>query len=190
MAVGWYIGDYNGVYTQIMSVAMDPDSENVDEMILTQMELIKEPQRRFNIHFQLGVACALTTVLINCLSVTYLIGTGRWVKEVCDAYGLDLNYDIESTKLKRKTFPWSIAGVASILMIVAFGAAADPGTLRETTAQWVKPHMIVSIVGTILIVWAILAQSRNLRRNANIINQVVAEVQRERQARGLPVEGV
>lgn len=190
MGVGWWIGDYNGVFAEIESrppvSAMTSVERDAEEE--AKFAMIDEPQRRFVLHFQLGLATALATVLINSLSVTYLIGTGRWIKEVCETYGLNSKYVVESTRLKRISFPMSIAGVMTILAIVAFGAAADPATLGESTAQWVTPHMIVAMVGTCIIIGSIMLQAMNLQRNAEIINEVVAEVQRERLARGLPVE--
>lgn len=188
MGVGWWIGDYNGQYAQIMATDSDVTDPNHDQQVLADLKEIAEPQRRFAIHFQLGLASSLAVVLINSLSVTYLIGTSRWVKEVCEAYGLDDGFHEQSSQLKRKTFPWSIMGVLSILAIVALGAAADPGTLRATTGQWVKPHLVIAVMGTCLIVYAIFVQGVNLQRNADIINRVVDEVRRERQRRGLPVE--
>ena len=94
----------------------------------------------------------------------------------------------KSTKLKRSTFPWSIMGVLAILAIVAFGAAADPGTLRPTTANWVTPHMIVAMIGSCVILIAILLQATNLHENSQVITEVVEDVRKERQLRGLPVD--
>ncbi len=185
MGVGWWIGDYNGVHTKLAQGA-DPTASNDEQIAYWQP--LDEPQSRFRTHFQLGLASALAVVLINSLSVTYLIGTSRWVKEVCDAYGLDNEYVARSTKLKRATFPWSIMGVFSILAIVAFGAAADPGTLRPTTANWVTPHMIVAMLGSCVILIAILLQATNLHQNSQVIAEVVADVRKERQSRGLPVD--
>jgi hypothetical protein len=191
MGFGWWIGDYNGVFSRVTRGAQSVSAQSADdneEQLLLQLALLKEPQRRFTTHFQLGLASALATVLINSLSVTYLIGTSRWVKEVCEAYELDGKFIAQSAELKRSTFPWSVAGVFAILAIVAFGAASDPGTLGESTAKWVTPHMIAAMVGSSVIVFAICFQAMNLHRNAQIIEEVVGEVQRERVARGLPVE--
>lgn len=188
MAVGWWIGDYNGLCAQVATTPPPSTPEDVDRYLEEAEAILSEPRRRFNIHFQMGLASSLTVVLINSLSVTYLIGTSRWVKEVCEAYGLKEAYHEESARLKRKTFPWSIIGVAAILAIVAFGAAADPGTGRAGTANWVNPHMLTAIMGTCCIVWAIVVQGTNLHRNAAIIEQVAEQVKKERLARGLPVE--
>lgn len=186
MGFGWWIGDYNGVFSQIASSTEAGVSS--DEQLVRELARLEEPQRRFKVHFQLGLATSLAVVLINCLSVTYLIGTSRWVKEVCEAYELDPKHVAESTKLKRSTFPWSLAGVLSILVIVAFGAASDPGTLRDSTAAWVTPHLFAAMLGAAVIIVAIFVQAMNLHQNAQIIEEVVGDVQRERVARGLPVE--
>ena len=53
----------------------------------------------------------------------------------------------QSTRLKREAFPFAMLGIAAVLTISALGAAADPGTLRETTASWVRPHYWAGIIG-------------------------------------------
>lgn len=187
MSVGWWIGDYNGVYAEIAQSQSSPDFAD-EEKLAADLAKLEEPQRRFKMHFQLGLASSLAVVLINSLSVTYLIGTSRWVKEVCEAYELEPAYIDRSNKLKRSTFPWSIFGVFAILTIIAFGAASDPGTLNPNTGKWVTTHLIVAMVGSGIIVFAIIVQAMNLHQNAAIIEEVVEEVKRERVARGLPVE--
>ena len=188
MGVGWWIGDYNGVYSNIRASAQSVSGLEHELQLQQDLAKLAEPQRRVKIHFQLGLATSLAVVLINSLSVTYLIGTSRWVKEVCDAYELDPKFVNESTKIKRTTFPWSIGGVFSIIAIIAMGAAADPGTLRATTGNWVTPHLITALVGACIIVFAIFNQAVNLHRNSQIIEEVVQEVSREWTERGLPVE--
>lgn len=189
MGVGWWIGDYNGVCASI--IANERTLERDEERLRNDLAKLDEPQRRFQMHFQLGLATSLAVVLINSLSVTYLIGTSRWVKEVCDAYELGDRFVRDSAKLKRKTFPWSIGGVFAVLAIIAMGAASDPGAtgkLSLSAAKWVTPHLITAVIGTCVIVFAIFQQAINLHRNSEIINELVEEVKRERTARGLPVE--
>lgn len=193
MAAGWWIGDYNGAYRQVLvnqtAVVRSPSKTNPRQAVAPDLSLLEEPQRRFRIHFQLGLATALATVLINSLSVTYLIGTSRWVKEVTEVYGLEAAFAQRSTQLKSHAFPWALAGVLAILAVTALGAAADPGTLGATTADWVVPHAVAALLGASVIVWAILVQAYDLHRNALIIDEVVEQVRRERLARGLEVEG-
>jgi hypothetical protein len=187
IGVGLWIGDYNGTFAAVKAQRAE-SVDNSEAAVLADLQLIEEPQRRFKYHFQLGLASALTTVLINSLSVTYLIGTSRWVKEVCEAYELPAEFINRSNQLKRQTFPWSMIGILSILTIVALGAASDPGTLRATTADWVPWHSMAAVAGACLILAAIIVQAFNLHQNAKIIDELVDEVRRERLARGLDVE--
>ncbi len=193
MGAGWWIGDYNGAFREVIvnQTAADRSASKSDQQqrLLANLSTIEEPQRRFNVHFQLGLATALATVLINSLSVTYLIGTSRWVKEVTDVYGLDSRFAHSSTQIKRHSFPWALAGVAAIITVTALGAAADPGTLSLTTSDWVLSHATAAMLGASLIVWAILVQAYDIHRNSLVIDQVVEEVRLERLARGLDVEG-
>ena len=193
MGAGWWIGDYNGAYQEVIAnqtAAVRSDSKNDQQQrLLANLSTIEEPQRRFKVHFQLGLAAALATVLINSLSMTYLMGTSRWVKEVTEAYGLDSRFAHSSTQLKRHSFLWALAGVTAIITVTALGAAADPGTLSETTAAWVLPHATAAMLGASLIVWTILVQTYDLHRNSLVIDQVVEEVRLERLTRGLDVEG-
>lgn len=196
MCLGWWIGDYNGPYQELRALqgeardvtAGELASETRESNVNQQLDKLEVPRRRFKWHFMAALATALATVLTNSISITYLIGTCRWISEVCDAYGLDQGLVRKSTLLKRHTFPWSLAGMLAVLTIVALGAASDPGTLRATTGQWVLPHFYAAMVGGCVIVWAFFVQGVNLHRNAEIIESVVAEVRREREARGLDVE--
>src|SRR5688572_14916463 len=58
------------------------------------------------VHIYLGLLTALLTLLVHCLIFTYLLGTGRWVKEVGLAYALpDEVLPRLTRELKRVTFP-------------------------------------------------------------------------------------
>ena len=41
------------------------------------------------VHRLSGVFSGLTVVLVNSMTVTYFIGTGRWCREVAETYSLD-----------------------------------------------------------------------------------------------------
>ena len=78
------------------------------------------------LHMLLGQAAALVAVLVNSITITYFIGTSRWCKEVCETYRLPAELAERSTRLKRSTFPWALAGILAVIVIVGLGAAADP----------------------------------------------------------------
>jgi hypothetical protein len=143
-------------------------------------------RRRFQPHVWLGIASALVTVLVNCISVTYFIGTSRWCREVVDAYGLDESLALRSKRLKRRSFPFALLGMLTTVGIVALGAASDPGASLASPASWVMPHVLAALLGTSAIAAAFYFQVRSLSDNLDLINEIMGEAERVRK---LPLEG-
>ena len=136
-------------------------------------------------HKLLGIAAAVVTVLVNSIVVTYFIGTSRWCQEVADTYQLPLEFAQRSRRIKRRTFPWSLAGILTMLAIIGCGAAADPLSLLASSEQWVTVHLVVAITGIALIGLAYARQAGGLRENVQLIGQIMEEVGRAREARNL-----
>lgn len=136
-------------------------------------------------HRLLGILAALVGVLVQCIAVTYFIGTARWCKEVVEAYSFDPEYVRRSAKIKSRCFPWSLLGIITIVVIVTFGAAADPATLRSTTARWVVPHFWAAMLGTGLVVYCLYQQAVRIQTNNGLVNEITEAVRVEREKRGL-----
>ncbi len=133
-----------------------------------------------------GIAATLVALLVNCLSVTYFIGTGRWCKEVCETYKLDAEFFNRSNRLKKKTFPWSLAGIILLLAIITTGPACDPlARLTGGSEFWVAPHRWVSLIATGLMGVAFLRQIVYIRNHYQVIESILEEVRLVRQERGL-----
>jgi hypothetical protein len=142
------------------------------------------------VHRLTGVAAALMVVFVESVIVTYFIGTSRWCREVVETYKFDPAAIRRSNRLKRKTFPWALLGMLTVVGVIALGAAADPATGRPNTESWADWHLIGAILGIMLIAWTYIVAWRNILANHAIIEQLVAEVARVRRQRGLePLEG-
>jgi hypothetical protein len=168
--LGIYIGD-------LQSVAASPPSVAIDQATLD----------RAAAHRLAGVAAALIGILINSIAATYFIGTSRWCKEVAERYSLDRQLLGRCQALKRRTFPWAVSSMLVIVGIAALGAAADPGTGMENTAQWVLPHFVVGVAGIAFVALAFFAQATNIRAQYDVINEIVVQVRKIRIERGLEV---
>ena len=140
------------------------------------------------VHRLSGVFAALMVVLVNSMAVTYFIGTGRWCREVAETYGLDAALVDRSRRLKRSAFPLALLGMLAVVGIVALGGAADPATGRPGSADWVTPHLVGGLGLAAFIAWCFQAQVPKIRRQQELIDDVMAAVRRERAARGLDVE--
>jgi hypothetical protein len=137
------------------------------------------------IHRLTGIAAALAVVFVESVVVTYFIGTSRWCKEVVETYELDRAAVAESNRLKRRTFPWALAGMLAVVGIIALGGAADPATGRPNTRAWAQWHLSGAVAGILLIAWTYVVAWNNIFANHAIIERLVAEVGRIRHERRL-----
>ena len=168
--LGVYIGDLHDV--------LEPD---------TPTSVRAATIERASLHRQIGVAAAIVVILANSLAVTYFIGTSRWCKEVVASYSLDADLLRRSVALKRRTFPWAVSSMLVIVGVVALGAAADPGTGMRDTADWVLPHFLGSLAALAFLVLSFFVQGSNIRAHYEVINEIMVEVRRVREVRGLAV---
>jgi hypothetical protein len=129
-------------------------------------------------HRMIGVAAALFVVLVESIGVTYFIGTSRWCKEVTETYRLPPADLAASTRLKRRTFPWCVLGMLTVVGVSALGAASDPGTLRAGTAWWTDIHLAAAFGGLCLIGWTYYRAWLNIADNQQVIERIVAQVRR------------
>lgn len=141
------------------------------------------------VHRLSGVFAALLVVLVNSMAVTYFIGTGRWCREVVEAYGLAPAFVERSRGLKRRAFPFAVLGMLAVVAIVALGGAADPASGRPGTQDWVTPHLVGGLALVAAIAWLFQAQGPTIRRQQQLIEEVLCEVRAVRKARGLDVDG-
>lgn len=137
------------------------------------------------VHMLAGTATALAVVFVHSIVITYVIGTSRWCKEVTDTYRLAPAALRQSTQLKRKTFPWSILGMLTVIGVAALGAASDPGTGGRHTAAWASVHLAAALAGMALIGWTYFQAWLNIVANQAVIRQIVDAVQTIRAERGL-----
>lgn len=137
------------------------------------------------VHRLTGIAAALAVVFVENVIVTYFIGTSRWCKEVVETYRLDPAAVQASNRLKRRTFPWALAGMLAVVAVIALGGAADPATGRPNTQSWADWHLTGALAAILLIGWTYVVAWNNILANHAIIEQLVAEVARIRRQRGL-----
>jgi hypothetical protein len=139
------------------------------------------------VHRLTGMAAALAVVLVDSIVVTYFIGTSRWCKEVVETYKLEPELLQRSVILKRRTFPWALLSMLVVVAVGALGAAADPMSGRIGTEQWVNIHLIGALAGLAFIAVSFYLQAQNIAAHHVVIDDIVTEVRRIRESRGLEV---
>jgi len=132
-------------------------------------------------HFVLGLFTALAVLLTHCLAITYFLGTGRWVKEVCIEYRLpEERWPRQTREIKRKNTPRAILA----MLVTIATAAAGAGRQNFDWPAWIH----AALAGTALVVNAMawVVEYRNMRTNIRILDEVYAETDRMRAELGLP----
>ena len=170
-------------------VAASSQLDQARQEALAASDGFQTPRARMTLHMMLGSAAALVTVLVNSITITYFIGTSRWCKEVCETYRLEPGLAERATRLKRSTFPWALAGILAVILMIGLGAAADPSGANWTlSAQFVLPHYLSAMIGLIVVIAAFGVQISRIAENYGVIEEIVSEVQRIRAEKNLPIE--
>jgi hypothetical protein len=142
------------------------------------------PRGRMTLHMLLGSAASLMAILVNSITITYFVGTSRWCKEVCETYGIEGALAAQSAQLKRSTFPWSLAGVLTVIAIVALGAAADASGANHLRARsFVTPHYLAAMGGIVIVSLSFWVQVQRIAENYALIERILAEVKIRREGR-------
>jgi hypothetical protein len=199
--LGLRTGDYNGQFSEYRRIGQPlvqrraalrdqrprpvEEIKRIDEQLATEHAKLQPLEQQAIIHMMFGVAAALVAVLVNSICITYFVGTGRWIREVVEAYRFPQQLVQESTVTKRRAFPWAMGGMLTAVGIIALGAAAHPGTIREGTAAWVTPHLIGALAGTAFIALAYFMQAGRIAENYALIQRITDRVHDVRVEKGL-----
>lgn len=174
---------------RLARISTAPELAAAKEKLAAADAAFQKPRSWMTIHMLLGSAAALLAVLVNSITITYFVGTSRWCKEVCETYGIRGELAERSTRLKRSTFPWALAGILAIIVVVGLGAAADPsGANFQRSSAFVMPHYVGAMLGLVVVMVAFGVQISRIAENYAVIQQILAEVGRIRAEKGLPTE--
>ena len=146
---------------------------------------LKRARQAGSLHIILGIISVVLVVLVCSIAVTYFIGTGRWCREVTEAYRMEPAILAESQSLKRGSFPWAVGGMLTALGISALGAASDPATGMEGTARWVTPHLFAALAGICLIGYCLYSLWASIVQNHHLVGRIMNEVRTRRAKAGL-----
>lgn len=149
-------------------------------------------QSKIGYHMLLGMGTLTFATLVHAISLTYFMGTGRWIEETSEAYSLGDEFHRQNQQMKYRMLPGLTACILLLITTGALGAVADPatpisldGVLGMTSSQI---HFFVSIT-TVLVNLAVnFTQYMAIAENSQVVERVLQEVKKIRAERGLPVE--
>ncbi|MCA9083783.1 MAG: hypothetical protein KDA81_06995 [Planctomycetaceae bacterium] len=148
-------------------------------------------QRQISTHMLTGLAALTFATLVHAISFTYFMGTGRWIEETSKAYSLPESYFERNQKLKYGMLPGVTISMILLITTGALGAVADPatpmsldGTMGLTGAQI---HLTVAALTVLVNLVTNFTQYIAIAGNSRVVDDVLADVHRIREERGLPV---
>jgi len=182
LGVGLSLGELQPQLDRLHDLNASGDESAEIQEEITALEGTK---RWANIHRLLGIGTGMMVMLVNCIAVTYFVGTTRWCREVIEAYQLDTTLWGKSASMKRRTFFWAVVGMLTVLVISSLGAMSDPMAAFPNAEQFITPHFLAALLGMGVIGWSFYAQWEHIAANHDIITQVLTDVQRIRKERGI-----
>ena len=149
-------------------------------------------QSAISTHMLVGLGALTFATLVHAITLTYFMGTGRWIEETSNAYSLGAAYHERNQKIKYGMLPGLTLCVLLLITTGALGAVADPatpmsldGVIGMTGAQI---HLGVALLTAFANMVTNFSQFVAVNRNSNLVEEVLADVHRIREERGLPTE--
>jgi hypothetical protein len=149
-----------------------------------------ETRRMMSYHLLTSVAALIFATMVHAVLLTYFMGTSRWLEEARLAYKLDNRWNEENRRLKYRSIPVMAVCLVVLILNIPLGAMSVDRT------NWTLPgggelsparlHLAFSIFTLVVNVAVNALEYRAIRRNSELIAEVVQEVRRIRQEHGLP----
>lgn len=135
-------------------------------------------------HILTALGAALIVLLVHAVALTYFMGTGRWLEETSDAYGLGAEPRATNMKLKYRIIPTMIGCIVLVVVTGAFGALADPAaSMHRASAATI--HLALALTMLLANLFASWLEHQAIEQNGRLVETVVARVQQIRLERGL-----
>jgi hypothetical protein len=136
------------------------------------------------IHFLCGVASITLAMLVHAIVLTYFMGTGRWIEETTAAYSLGTEERTRNIRLKYRTLPGMVGCLFLLIIVAAFGAAADPGAALDF-APAKTIHMTLATLALLVNIGVSFAEYNSICRNHELMTGILNRVHTIRRERGL-----
>jgi hypothetical protein len=135
-------------------------------------------------HMLTALGAALLVLLVHAVALTYFMGTGRWLEETSEAYGLGEEPRAANIRLKYRIIPAMVGCIVLVVVTGAFGALADPAANMHRPSA-AKIHLALALITLLANLFVSWLQHRVIAQNGRLVDSVVARVRQVRQERGL-----
>jgi hypothetical protein len=129
-------------------------------------------QTRFTLHMGIALAASLFTLLVHCIVFTYLLGTGKWVKEVASAYGMSPEgWPAQTRQLKIRVNRWLLLAMGITILATVTGAGAQ----TAVNSWWAIAHPLLAVAVLFANGWAFKLEYGIIKENETVLQAVKEE---------------
>lgn len=135
------------------------------------------PANFFTYHMAVALLAVLATLFTHCLVFTYLLGTGKWVKEVASAYGMPM----DGWPRQTRQFKIDVNRGLLLAMFCSIAAAVTgAGSQTEPGSWWSPAHAAFAVLVLFSNGFAFWKEYLVILANEQVLVAVKAEADRLR----------
>ncbi|HMP01882.1 MAG TPA: hypothetical protein PKC45_05210, partial [Gemmatales bacterium] len=128
-----------------------------------------------------SLVAVIFNLFVHCIVFTYLLGTGKWVKEVAMAYSLDP----EGWPAQAKSFKVRVNRLLLLAMATSIGAAlTGAGAQTQPQSWWTLAHPVFAVLIWFVNGWAFWVEYQVILANEVVLRDVKAAADRMRDEAG------
>ncbi|QDU35813.1 hypothetical protein Mal4_00950 [Maioricimonas rarisocia] len=146
--------------------------------------LSETARQAVSLHFLVAIGAGLLAMLVHAVALTYFMGTGRWIEETSEAYGLGAAARKQNIRLKYRALPGMIACILLIIVTGAFGAIADPAS-NTSMAGASTIHFTLATLTILANFGTSWFEYSAIEENGRLVNEVIGAARQIRRDKGL-----
>ena len=139
------------------------------------------PNNSFSYHMVVAIIATLASLFAHCLVFTYLLGTGKWVQEVADAYQLPMDgWPKQTRQFKIDVNRWLLGAIATCILAAVSGAGAQ----TQPGSAWTPAHALLAVAALFASGLAYWKEYKVILANERVLMAVKAAADTLRAAAG------
>jgi hypothetical protein len=135
----------------------------------------------FAYHMVIALVATLACLFTHCLVFTYLLGTGKWVKEVASAYQLDADgWPRQTRQFKIAVNRWLLGAIGVCILTSVTGAGAQ----TNPASWWSLVHAPLAVLVLVVNAYAFVKEYQVIVANEKVLVEVKAAADALRSSSG------
>lgn len=140
-----------------------------------------KPTWMYHYHLAGGIAAGLVVTLAHVSVYTYFMATTKWLQAASEKCGLDLATHVAPSMSRKRRALWTAMIAVGITMVTMFAGAGADRTMRPLWPA--KAHLVIAALAIAVNLLCAIAEYRLIRAQGQLMDDTLAEVNRESPAK-------